>query len=93
MLIAQAKAGAELFLNEKISDSVIDGIYAEYVPKLQNIVLIGMGGCGKTTVGKELGVIYNCEVFDIDELLLPEGKKYLANFRRGNGRGFRRYDK
>lgn len=94
MLIAQAKAGAELFLNEKISDSVIDGIYAEYVPKLQNIVLIGMGGCGKTTVGKELGVIYNCEVFDIDEVIVARtGKSILQIFDEEMEEGFRRYEK
>ncbi len=94
MLIAQAKAGAELFLNEKISDSVIDGIYTEYVPKLQNIVLIGMGGCGKTTVGKELGIIYNCEVFDIDEIIVARtGKSILQIFDEEMEEGFRRYEK
>lgn len=93
MLIAQAKASAELFSNEKISDSIIDGIFEEIVPKLQNIVLIGMGGCGKTTVGKELGVLYNCEVLEIDEIIVGQtGKSILQIFDEEMEEGFRRYE-
>lgn len=36
---------------------------------MKNIVLIGMMGCGKTTVSKELSKQIECPVIDIDEYL------------------------
>lgn len=50
MLIAQAKESAEWFKNEKIDDSVIPSIHQKLRSQIENIVLIGMPGCGKSTV-------------------------------------------
>ena len=36
---------------------------------MQNIVLIGMPGCGKTTIGKELSKALNFDFFDCDAVL------------------------
>ncbi len=54
MLVAQAKEAAEWFLGKKIPDTKIDEIHRVLKQKMANIVLIGMPGCGKTTVGKRL---------------------------------------
>ena len=54
MLVAQAKRAAELFTGRAIADSEIERITRSLAGQMQNIVLIGMPGCGKTTLGKAL---------------------------------------
>jgi len=54
MLVAQAKESAEWFQNTKISDDVIGLIHNRLQKQMENIVLIGMPGSGKSTVGKML---------------------------------------
>ncbi len=41
--------------------------------KYKNIILTGMMGSGKTTVGKELAALLNCNFIDLDEII---EKKY-----------------
>ena len=50
MLVAQAKRAAELFTGTVIPDSRTDEIERELSLNMQNIVLIGMPGCGKSTI-------------------------------------------
>ncbi len=54
MLVAQAKRAAELFTDKKIPDSRCEEILCKLSSQMQNIILIGMPGCGKSTVGKLL---------------------------------------
>lgn len=67
MLVAQAKESAEWFTGQTISDHRIDSIYADLNNQMQNIVLIGMPGSGKSTVGRELADRLNREFVDADE--------------------------
>ena len=53
MLVAQAKYAVEFFLDTKIADREIDCIVAEMKKDMMNLVLIGMPGCGKSTIGKK----------------------------------------
>ena len=66
MLVAQAKRASELFMEKDIADSEIDRIYGALSKKLQNIVLIGMPGCGKSTVANRLGELTGRKVVDSD---------------------------
>lgn len=54
MLVAQAKEAAEWFTGTSISDDVIPMICNSMCKKMENIVLVGMPGCGKSTIGKLL---------------------------------------
>ena len=54
MLVAQAKASGEIFSGEKIDDLIIEKIIKKLCFKIYNIVLIGMPGCGKTSLSKIL---------------------------------------
>lgn len=54
MLVAQAKESAEWFTGKKIPDEVIETIYLRLSVQMQNIVLIGMPGSGKSTLGRLL---------------------------------------
>ena len=67
MLVAQAKRAAELFTGTAIPDSRTDEIERELSLNMQNIVLIGMPGCGKSTIAAALGKRLNRAVRDSDE--------------------------
>lgn len=54
MLIAQAKESAQWFTDTEIPDTVIEDIYNKLSVQMQNIVLIGMPGSGKSTLGQLL---------------------------------------
>ena len=54
MLIAQAKEASEWFTGSAIDGTVIEDIYRQLTRQMENIVLIGMPGCGKSTIGKLL---------------------------------------
>lgn len=69
MLVAQAKEAAEWFTGKPIADSKIDEIYAHLRKQMENIVLIGMPGSGKTTVGQLLAAQLGKEFLDADALI------------------------
>ena len=51
MLVAQAVEASRLMTGTNISDHVIQDIYHHMRQQMENIILIGMPGCGKSTVG------------------------------------------
>lgn len=69
MLVAQAKQSAEWFTGTKIDDAVIARIHHALRLQMENIFLIGMPGCGKTTVGQQLAQRLNKKFVDADEEL------------------------
>lgn len=70
MLVAQAKKACEFFLDEKIADSEIDRINTLIANQTGNIILVGMPGSGKTTVGKLLSEMTGQNVIDTDEMII-----------------------
>ena len=54
MLVAQAAESSQWFTNQPINPDKISQIYRELQSQMLNIVLIGMPGCGKSTIGKLL---------------------------------------
>jgi shikimate dehydrogenase len=79
MLTAQAKNSAELFMNTKIPDDVIERITAKIECLYRNIVLIGMPGCGKTSIGTFLAKKTGREFVDIDECIAKIAGKSVPN--------------
>jgi len=69
MLVAQAKEAAEWFLEKKISDEYIAYVYREMRKQMENIILIGMPGCGKSSVGKLLADKLGKTFVDADQYL------------------------
>ena len=69
MLVAQAKRACELFLDTTIDNGVIDEITAEIEKTTKNIVLVGMPGCGKSTVGAILSEMMGRKLVDTDEMI------------------------
>lgn len=56
MLVMQAVVAVEKFLDKEIPKDVADSVYASVLASKENIVLTGMPGSGKSTVGKLLGI-------------------------------------
>lgn len=69
MLVAQAKESAEWFTGRKMEDEVIARIHRALRRQMENIILIGMPGCGKTTVGQQLAQALGRRFVDADEAL------------------------
>ena len=67
MLVAQAKASAEIFSGVEIDDLIIEKIIKKLCFKISNIALIGMPGCGKTTLSKILSDKLSKKFIDIDQ--------------------------
>ena len=67
MLVAQAVRASELFLNCTYGKETTEQIYLEMLNKTENIVLSGMPGAGKSTVGKLLAKEMGHTFFDLDE--------------------------
>ncbi len=69
MLVSQAKESAEYFLGKTMDDSLIEPIYRFLSAQMQNIILIGMPGCGKSTVGQALAEKLHREFVDADAVI------------------------
>lgn len=69
MLVAQAKESAEWFTGKKISNQVIPEIHTILQRQMENIILIGMPGCGKSTIGAQLALQLGKQFVDADQAL------------------------
>ena len=79
MLVAQAKEAAEVFTGGKISDEVIEKIYRRLSHQMKNIVLIGMPGCGKSTIGTILAEKLGRTLADADEKIISLAGKSIPD--------------
>ena len=90
MLVAQAKESAEWFADRKISDDVIANIHAILSRQMENIVLIGMPGCGKSTIGRILAETLGKQFIDADvEIVRKAGISIPEIFEKYGEGGFR----
>ncbi len=72
MLVAQAKAASELFTHIKIDNGEIDGIVSSIELGMKNIMMIGMPGVGKTTVGRKIAERLGREFVDTDDMIVEK---------------------
>ncbi|MBQ8236904.1 MAG: shikimate kinase [Oscillospiraceae bacterium] len=85
MLVGQAKEAAEYFTGTKIDDAVIGKIHLLLRRQMENIVLIGMPGCGKSTVGAALADKTGKTVVDADEEIIRLAGKPIPAIFAGDG--------
>ena len=95
MLVAQAAGACELFLGSKISDELIEAEYMRVLRKVENIILIGMPGCGKSSIGERLAEITGKSFADSDiriieqtgrsaeDIICSEGEEYFRKVETG----------
>ena len=93
MLVAQAKEAAEYFTGSPISDSSIAAIHRRLSAQMQNIVLIGMPGCGKSTIASLLSGKLHRKVVDADaEIIRLAGKTIPEIFAQDGEEVFRGWE-
>lgn len=93
MLVAQAVKAAEYFMDTKLDFDCIDRIYSEIRAEKENIVLTGMPGSGKTTVGNALANVLQRPFWDTDvEIVKKVGKRIPEIFEECGEAGFRKIE-
>ena len=85
MLVAQAKEAAEHFTGSMIDDSVIAAIHRTLSVQMQNIILIGMPGCGKSTICTALAQRLGRTAVDADEEIVRLAKKTIPEIFKQDG--------
>ncbi len=85
MLVAQAKEAAEWFTDTAISDDQIYPIHRMLRRQMENIILVGMPGCGKSTLGKMLSDKLNRTFLDADQILVENAGKTIPEIFEAGG--------
>lgn len=88
MLVAQAKRASELFLGASIGDGEIDRITSIIENETRNVVLVGMPGCGKSTIARELAKKLGRELIDTDELIVKYDGRPIPEIFAHDGEDF-----
>ena len=90
MLVAQAKEAAEWFTGRPIPDQQVAAIHALLRSQMENIILIGMPGSGKSTVGRLLADMTGKKFIDADSFLVQKAGKAIPEIFASHGEaGFR----
>ena len=93
MLVAQAKQSAQWFLDQELPDSLISDIHRKLRDRMENIALIGMAGCGKSTLGRQLAKETGKQFVDADaEVERLAGKTIPEIFADDGEEEFRRLE-
>ena len=100
MLVAQAEMASRLFLARQAHEpatparpELVNKIYNLILKKTQNIALIGMPGCGKSTVGRLLAEKLGRPFIDIDgQIEAAAGKKIPQIFAEDGEETFRQLE-
>lgn len=93
MLVSQAKRSCELFTGNSIPDSEIDRIERVLSHQMQNIVIIGMPGSGKTAVSTMLAERLGRKIFDTDMIVSEKAGMTIPEIFAAQGEaGFRKLE-
>ena len=93
MLVSQAKRSCELFTGNSIPDSEIDRIERVLSHQMQNIVIIGMPGSGKTAVSTMLAERLGRKIFDTDTIVSEKAGMTIPEIFAARGEaGFRKLE-
>ncbi len=93
MLVAQAKESAEWFTDSTISDTRIWEIHRILRRQMENVILIGMPGCGKSTIGKALAQRTGLHFVDADTVIEERAGMSVPRIFGAEGEaGFRQWE-
>lgn len=94
MLVSQAAKAEERFTGMSFDDEIIGTVTNKLSRDMQNIVLIGMPGSGKSTVGEKLAEMTGRELIDIDsEIVKSAGRSIPDIFAESGEKVFRDMEK
>jgi len=90
MLVAQARRASELFTGRAVSEERLEAVLRDVTKDVTNLVLIGMPGSGKTTVGGLLAQKLDRPLVDADqEIAARAGRSIPEIFASEGEEGFR----
>ena len=93
MLVAQAVQSARWFLDRELPESLVADIHRKLRNQMENIALIGMPGCGKSTIGRLLARETGMRFVDADaQIEALAGKSIPEIFARDGEEEFRRLE-
>ncbi len=69
MLVAQAVRACEIFTDQTFDADTVESIFRRICAQKENVVLIGMPGSGKSTVGAILSALLDRPMYDTDTLI------------------------
>ena len=69
MLVSQAARSVSLFTGKAVSDQQVEKLTRKLRSEKRNIVLIGMPGSGKSSIGRQLAAEYGRQFIDTDQLI------------------------
>ena len=93
MLVAQAVYAAEHFTGQKLPEAVIADTHRKLKRDLSNVAIIGMPGCGKSTIGRALAKTMGKTYVDLDEVIEKNtGMPIPDIFAREGEASFRKYE-
>ena len=87
MLVEQAARACELFTGEVLGAEGRARAMGVLRSRMENIVLVGMPGCGKTVIGRELSVALGMPFLDADEELVRVAGRSIPEIFAGEGEG------
>ena len=88
MLVAQAKYSSDIFSGRRSPDGIIEKVYLYLLKKQVNIVLVGMPGSGKTSVGKAIARREKKRYADADAEIVAKAGKSIPEIFAENGEPF-----
>ena len=93
MLVMQAILASEKFFDKSIEKEKAESIYQSLLRMKKNIVLIGMPGCGKSTVGKILSKKLGMLLFDSDKIITEKSGREISEIFASEGeKAFRKLE-
>lgn len=85
MLVEQARVAAQIFTKRAIPDSLTEKVYTTLYRRKENRILVGMPGCGKTTVGRTLAQQLKRPFVDCDQKLEEQFGVSCADYLNRHG--------
>lgn len=93
MLVWQAAAAEETFFDKTIEDALSEKILSDLRRDFTNLILIGMPGSGKSTVGRHLARLSGRELLELDELVAERAGCSIPEIFKNQGEeSFRRLE-
>ncbi|MCL2508079.1 MAG: hypothetical protein FWF05_02750 [Oscillospiraceae bacterium] len=93
MLVAQGVRAAEIFSGRRFPEEVTESVIFGVLTKMQNVILVGMPGSGKTSIGRKLAGRLGRPFVDTDALIEERtGRKVPGIIREDGEEEFRRIE-
>ena len=85
MLVSQAVHACEIFTETVIAPERVSAVFSDIRASKENIILVGMPGCGKSTVGRRLAAELGRPFIDTDELIVKRDGRPITQIFAENG--------